>query len=326
VAPPSRGFGRCRVDRHHGGGVAQAAEPVASDDTSVVIAEAAPDVEIVEPVGQLDGDLVATNEIGTVAVPEDVSGSIAVKPADPSVGDLEIALPDLEGAVGATTEDDGTVVYHADDDVSLAVQATTDGVRMLSILEGPEAQDRFAYDLTLPTGAVIKLDPDNGGAAVYDGIGQPIAIIDPPWATDAKGVAVATHFELEGTTLVQVVDHQVGVYSYPIVADPSWWWWLGTSAMCAVELVGIAFGAAKVIQAFSKTEKVIQASTRLVNAYKKLGGTMKALVDTLKQAATNRGALSAAKIAALEELGKAIGTVLFNALGLGSCWALIQQI
>lgn len=41
----------------------------------------------------------------------------------------------------------------------------------------------------------------------------------PAWATDANGQPVATHSSVDGSTLIQVVDHQGA--AYPVVADPN---------------------------------------------------------------------------------------------------------
>lgn len=57
-------------------------------------------------------------------------------------------------------------------------------------------------------------------------------MIDASWALDANGKPVPTHYEVNGTTLTQVVEHAAGT-AYPVVADPSYWpavisWWSRT--------------------------------------------------------------------------------------------------
>jgi hypothetical protein len=49
------------------------------------------------------------------------------------------------------------------------------------------------------------------------------AMLAPPWARDAQAREVPTHYEIDGTTVVQVVNHRSGVYDYAITADPFWW-------------------------------------------------------------------------------------------------------
>lgn len=97
----------------------------------------------------------------------------------------------------------------------------------------------------------------------------PDAAIAPPWAHDAAGKAVPTHYEIDGTTLVQVVEHKGGNYSYGITADPHWGWvhihrvWSATTARhwsrlfrdatsangLAVALVGAATGGVGIVVA-----------------------------------------------------------------------------
>jgi hypothetical protein len=45
---------------------------------------------------------------------------------------------------------------------------------------------------------------------------------------DANGKDVATHYEVDGTELVQVVNHTRAGVAYPVVADPtlSFGWWI----------------------------------------------------------------------------------------------------
>jgi hypothetical protein len=63
---------------------------------------------------------------------------------------------------------------------------------------------------------------DDGSAAVLSDDG--FAVIDAPWARDAHGQVVSTHYEVEDGDLVQVVDSSADTV-FPVVADPTWAWW-----------------------------------------------------------------------------------------------------
>ncbi|WP_229054318.1 hypothetical protein [Aeromicrobium sp. Leaf350] len=63
--------------------------------------------------------------------------------------------------------------------------------------------------------------PD-GSAQAYNGQGDLISIAATPWAVDAAGRPVPTHFEINGLSLTQVVEHRSAEFAYGIVADP-WW-------------------------------------------------------------------------------------------------------
>ena len=55
-----------------------------------------------------------------------------------------------------------------------------------------------------------------------DGSGTELATVAAPWATDAVGRAIPTHFESDGAQISQVVDlAAVTDIEYPVVADPA---------------------------------------------------------------------------------------------------------
>ncbi|MBM0262830.1 hypothetical protein [Corynebacterium macginleyi] len=82
------------------------------------------------------------------------------------------------------------------------------------------------YSYSFPGVDAIVLDAETGVAFLFAYIeGEPELVggVDAPWARDAKGVEVPTHFEVQGNVLTQVVEHKSGDFAYPITADPSWW-------------------------------------------------------------------------------------------------------
>ncbi|TQK20863.1 hypothetical protein FBY40_3407 [Microbacterium sp. SLBN-154] len=106
---------------------------------------------------------------------------------------------------------------------SSAVVKDDGSLQLLTVIEGPDAPDRFAYSLDIPEGATIDFLPDGGALVTKDG--SLVLGIAAPWAVDGNGSAVPTTYELSGSTLTQVVDHRGKDVSYPIVADP----WLGAA-------------------------------------------------------------------------------------------------
>lgn len=52
----------------------------------------------------------------------------------------------------------------------------------------------------------------------------PAGIIEKPWAVDATGAPVVTDYEIDGSTVTQHVDLSETGISYPVVADPTFWW------------------------------------------------------------------------------------------------------
>ena len=119
----------------------------------------------------------------------------------------------------ARISDTGTAAsYEHQNGDSSVVNLTTDGgLRITSVVSSAESPNRFSYAYD---GVALELFQD-GGVVGYAEDGSVAVIVQLPWAYDARGTSVPTWYELEGNTLVQVVDHASGDYTYPIVADPT---------------------------------------------------------------------------------------------------------
>ncbi|WP_102510011.1 hypothetical protein [Sanguibacter massiliensis] len=198
-------------------GLAQAYDPDApATEVAEAIAAVAPEAgAVLEAASAGDGFEAQVGE-ATVVVPEDASTPVSLTSTDPAGPDLTVALPDLAGADTVRQADDGTLVYTSDDDASLAVQPLADGsTRFLSVLENENAPERYDYTFE---GFDLALQED-GSVLVLDGE-EPVGMLAAPWATDAEGVSVPTRYEVEGSTLTQVVDHASGGFGYPVTADP----------------------------------------------------------------------------------------------------------
>ncbi|HTE22423.1 MAG TPA: hypothetical protein VK674_05285 [Candidatus Limnocylindria bacterium] len=97
---------------------------------------------------------------------------------------------------------------------------------MLTIIDNPNAPTAYDYKISVPNGGKIQLN-SNGGALVLNRKNKPVAVVATPWAKDATGKAVQTHFTTDGQTLTQYVQHNVPGVVYPVTADPKfrWSWW-----------------------------------------------------------------------------------------------------
>jgi hypothetical protein len=74
-----------------------------------------------------------------------------------------------------------------------------------------------------------------------------LGVIAAPWARDANGRAIPTRYEIQGTTLVQVVDHRRPGVVYPVVADPNLFSWMKCAGSVVAALVGVGVPAAKLV-------------------------------------------------------------------------------
>lgn len=169
--------------------------------------------DVAEAVNAQDAAPAAANRAADV--PESAAETATLKVG----GGQEIGF-DLP-AVGDGTRFGLTTVFDgAAPGTQVAVQPTGQGLRALIRIDSPVAPERYTFPLTGDV-ADLKLQPD-GSSVAYDKDGTALATVAPPWARDASGLTVPTHYEVDGTTLVQVVDHQGGLYDYAITADP-WW-------------------------------------------------------------------------------------------------------
>lgn len=203
----------------------------AADETAQAIADVAPPMDVVAPTAA-EGYLIAETDDGSVAIPVSGSGEVAVAPAH-GVVPVVIALPDVAAGASAVVADDGTVVFGGQE-VDVAVQAVSDGVRVQTILASSDAPSQYEYAFEgfhpiLNRDGTVSIAVTAGGVTV--GVGE----LGRPWAYDATGRPVPTRYRVVGETVVQEIDHIGTDVAYPIVADP---WYKGD---CGIVTCTISF-------------------------------------------------------------------------------------
>jgi hypothetical protein len=150
--------------------------------------------------------------------------------------DDEIVLEGTDGTTlsvdvpGSPTAAGGQVVYDgAAEDTSIVARQVPGGAQALIVLNGPDAPSRFDFPIEVGDDpAVLRLTEGGGVEVLPSASGPAVAAVAAPWATDASGRQVPTHFEVRSGHLTQVVDHVDA--DYPVVADPqvTWGWVTGT--------------------------------------------------------------------------------------------------
>ena len=107
----------------------------------------------------------------------------------------------------------------ADDHAEIVVLTPDNALVVAIIVHTEDAPTEYRFHDAIPAGhdAVVHTD---GSVRFYDSDGNETSGILPPWAVDADGEPIATSYRLEGSTLVQTVDHHGA--AYPVVADPAW--------------------------------------------------------------------------------------------------------
>jgi len=217
-----------------------------------------------------------SNRHGSVSVDLPDSGTEAAATSTPT-GVLTLDLPARGGDLSNGDDDarlfDGTGV-----DTAVAVQSLESGVRALVHIDSANAPERYDF----PVGgdvASLRLTAD-GGVEALSSAHRVIATAPAPWAIDAAGGEVPTHYEVHGRTLTQVVEHRGGNYAYGIVADPSFWaiakcvaaiaWVLGSTAFAASKIAKIR-GAIKALGGVKATAKLLLGATSRSEKLRALG-------------------------------------------------------
>ena len=160
-----------------------------------------------------DGAFAAPFGDATITLPLQANGTV-------TVGDtgLTIGLPGESDQQGQLASD-GSLVYADPNSFATVIQNEADGVQIHTVLHDSASPTEFSYPLS---GGTALLREDGGIDIVDAGDGQSqqiLAAVDAPWATDAAGNDVPTHYELNGDSIVQVVA-PTPTTVFPVVADP----------------------------------------------------------------------------------------------------------
>lgn len=188
-------------------------------------------VEAATPSTANNAALVSTTNAGENAIDATVAGADVVVPVDPASGidlltksgSISVSLPYAGGADSAVVEKSGVVSYDNQNGSTSVPVVTKDGsVQINTVIATPSAPTRYSYDLTIPDGGQIVAADE--AYFIVNADGESAAFIEAPWAKDANGASVPTHYELDGTTLTQVVDFSTTT-AFPVVADPQFVWY-----------------------------------------------------------------------------------------------------
>lgn len=168
---------------------------------------------------------------------KNVSESIEILDTLEKEGTIETALgsnPTVATGEGNSELQNGTVGLKTDsgnasiiageiatiaDDHSIVYESLESGdARAVIKIDSPESPKEYSFEMTGEYDSLVKRE--DGGIDALDDRKNIVASIDSPWAYDAKGEAVPTHFTISGKTITQVVEHDES-FEYGIVADPT---------------------------------------------------------------------------------------------------------
>jgi hypothetical protein len=207
-----------------------------------------------------------------IAIPASLPDATINVPSDPSkptttttASGVTISLTNLSASRASHVAEGapGIAVSNANNGSMIATVITHTGLSNDIVINSPNAPTSYSTRITLSRGQSIKSAP-GGGYEVVDRKGKVSAIIGVPWAMDAKGAAVPTHYHLHGDVLTQVVNfHRHGAV-LPVTADP-FWSYLGSYFGCILGVgvpVGVAIAFATYIGAAAL---YIMATNQIIN-------------------------------------------------------------
>jgi hypothetical protein len=134
------------------------------------------------------------------------------------VGDIAV-IPVGAGRAAAPQPD---VVVYAGADASHDFALTKAGRNApanaaFAVAHNADAPTAYGFRFTV-AGQPAQLALIDGVVVVKDARGTVVNFLQPAWATDANGAAVATSYAVSGNVLTQSVEHYGA--AYPVVADP----------------------------------------------------------------------------------------------------------
>lgn len=164
--------------------------------------------------------VIITGPQGTKSrVPKDGLDGVTVTGASGETFTIKLPIDETNSA--ATIFENLATYEGGMQDTTVGVQVTSEGdPRLLVIIDSSEAPSTFDFPIGLLEDSHLhKLA--SGEVAIVNPNGVILGAFQVPFAVDADGRSVPTHFEVSGHTLVQVVDHESSSnFTYPIVADP----------------------------------------------------------------------------------------------------------
>lgn len=159
------------------------------------------------------------------SIPVLSAGRVTVNSNSPSLGEIQIpgvktrtiqvANRDVPSGrfAGSSSALVSTIVPNA----GISGYKTKYGSQILIKIKSDTAPSQYSFKVSANH---LQLR-GNGSVLATDARGDAVGWIAAPWAVDARGQAVPTHFTVAGNLITQVVDFSART-AFPFVADPSW--------------------------------------------------------------------------------------------------------
>jgi len=198
-------------------GVVPAANAV--DQTEAVadlVQELAPNQGEVAATGT--AEVAGTGEIAALSTEVGVASEVRS-----ASGEVQAVIPlplEASDALPVQASDGTNVVVDDAGSMDVAVQVLENGAtRVQTVLHNDDAPSTQTYPI--PEGFEATSD-GNGGIVLSSEEGM--FVLAAPWAVDANGADLETHYEIVDGAILQQVEITADTV-YPVVADPTWMWY-----------------------------------------------------------------------------------------------------
>lgn len=155
-----------------------------------------------------------------VKLPNDPNKNVLLETPEVTV---EVSLPTAASVTVAEETEVGLLVYeNGDGSYTVPIPGRFGDLQVNTVIESERAPRAFEYGLDFS--AAVEIHRLGEAIVVLDSDGELLLTVAAPWATDASGNDVPTHYEIQGSAITQIVEHNSS-FDYPIVADP----WMGVT-------------------------------------------------------------------------------------------------
>lgn len=152
---------------------------------------------------------------------------------------INLKLPEDRSANKASLTKNGMILYpyqKSNFDVALiAGEEKTSGMEIFRVMvniHNPKAPKNYMFNYDLPDGYKIisyesylknqrnrNYNEQAGALVIVDQLGEPVMLIHTPWAKDANGKTIPTHYTVKGNKVIQTVNFDTE-NKFPVIADP----------------------------------------------------------------------------------------------------------
>ena len=181
-----------------------------------------------------------------------------------AVGNTGVATFKMISTPGSKAPSSLSRVNTAATSVSTVTTTLSDGAFFaLVVIDDPSDPIQYRFEEAIPPRHSGTLE-DDGSVTIFDEHGNSVGNWATPWAFDSNGRKVETKFKIEGTALLQTVDHEG--HAYPIFADPCGGWsrffkCLGTAAAVGAAVATCASGVVTLACGLTVTVAVAAVGT-----------------------------------------------------------------